>query len=491
MQFIQRRARISTEMHKIAVVDINEGYCSYAVFSERLEGGTLLGTGRIDGNLSEVGSKAATEIKGVIEAVSGSIDQVILLLPRSTAQITSLEIPAKTTEALDKMMRFEVSRHFPIPPDQLASAYFVTDAEPGTHRVNLAGIKRADYEKWFSAASGAGLEPNVVSISSAAWFRNIVEPGSGADEVLPEKRVFIEIAPKGFALNLVKGTTILYSRYSKFRGSVDESSFFGSAGFGSDSSASASAVADQISEEAERVNLVSGIPGTEEYFAHTCIVGGGALRRGVAVEIAQRPQFQNSKIVKLPDNDSADGFDYIARSNGFSGYGDETLRFNFIPKEKRRSPFADTKRRLLAGAAVITMLLMSWGGIAWGIQWYRLENLNSELALLKSDATKTEKMLVRGEEIQSSLESYMKFSKKPAYNLRLLDTLTLSIPTNTHLTDIAVRSGNVVIEGISTNASSLLPALEDSRLFKNARMIGAVKTSSGGTEKFKIGMELE
>jgi hypothetical protein len=48
-----------------------------------------------------------------------------------------------------------------------------------------------------------------------------------------------------------------------------------------------------------------------------------------------------------------------------------------------------------------------------------------------------------------------------------------------------------VIAGISSNASSLISILEDSPLFKNARMIGAVKAASGNTEKFKIGMELE
>jgi general secretion pathway protein L len=476
-------------MHKIAVVDVNEGYCSYAIFSESLKGNSLLGTGLINGNISEIGSKAATSLKGEIEAVAGVIDQVVLLIPRSTAQITSLDIPANSIETLEKMMKFEVSRHFPIPTGQLASAYFITETVSGKYSLNLAGIKQADYEKWFSAASDAGIEPNVVSVSSAAWFKDVAEPDAGAAGTLPEKRVFIEVSPKGFALNLVKGKTIMYSRFSKFPEDVEGSSFFGIAESGS--ATSASAAVDRISEEAERVNLVSGIPGTEEFFAYTFIAGGGALRKGIARDITLKPQFQNSKIVKLPDNDAVDGFDYIAKANGFGGLRDETLRFNFIPREKRKSPFADTRRRLLAGAAVIALLLLSWGSIAWGIQWYRLETLNSELDRLKADATKTEEILVRVEEIQSSLESFMKFSKKPAFSLKLLDTLTRSIPVNTHLTDIEVRSGSVVIAGISSNASSLISILEDSPLFKNARMIGAVKAASGNTEKFKIGMELE
>ena len=476
-------------MHKIAVVDSNEKFSSFAVFSESFQSRTLDSTGQVIGNFLENGETAG-KLKVELERLCPEGYTLLLLIPRYLSQITSMEIPAKTEDIIQKMMEFEIPRHFPLQKEQLIADYFIASRQDDRFEINLAGMKRTDFDRWNNAAKEAGLDPTVISVSSAASmpFPQGYTTGLPAGTETPAKRVFVSITPDGFEICLVDRKRIMYSRYTKFKPAIDDRYFFSDEPWDTSSAVLAT---KQISEEIQRVRLVSGIQGIDDYLKRVFITGGGMLRGKIAYKLGELPEFNNSDITKLPDNDSKSGFDYTAIAHGMIGVDEENQRFNLIPKEHRHSVFHRVKTRLSFSGGVLGILLLVWISTAWGVQIYRMTSLNNELARLKAEATKSEKMLLKVDEIATYLASFIKFTKSPALTIDIFHALNSALPKNTHLTDIDVHRGKIIIAGLSNDAPSLIKTLESSEYFKNVRMVGAIKTAIGGIEKFKIAMEQE
>jgi len=475
-------------MHKIAVVDPNEKFSSFAVFSESFQGVALENTGQVNGNFLDKGETAA-KLKGELERLCPEGFSLILLIPRHLGLVTSVEIPAKSPDIIGKMMEFEFPRHFPLKKEELIADYYIASRNEDSFEINLAGVKREDFEKWMNLSNNAGLYPDGVSLSSAAslpvptGYANGI-PG-GAE--MPSKRVFISISAEGFELSMVNKKRIMYSRFTRFKPPIDEKYFFSEEPWDDSSATSA---AKQVQEEFQRVRLVSGIEGIDDYLQRIFISGGGMLRGKIAYKLGGIPEFAKSDITKLPGNDSKSGFDYTAVAQGMLGI-DEGVRFNLIPKKQRRSMFDRLRKRLLLTGGVLGTALLIWISTAWGIQYYRITTLETELARLRSEATKSEKMLLKVDEIVTYLGSFINFAKSPALTIGVFDAINSALPMNTHLTDIDLRRGKLTIAGLSGDSSSLIKMLENSAAFKNVRMVGAVNTAVGGVEKFKIAMELE
>ncbi|MFQ5433052.1 MAG: hypothetical protein ACE5EN_11180, partial [Nitrospinota bacterium] len=112
-------------MFYIAVVDIKESFSSVAVYAHGWKSCKLLGVRTVRGRFPARGEGAARSVKDAIEQLSPAELEVILLLPRSLVHVTNAEIPAKNQTLLKKMMEFEVTRHFPIPREDLVYDYMV------------------------------------------------------------------------------------------------------------------------------------------------------------------------------------------------------------------------------------------------------------------------------------------------------------------------------------------------------------------------------
>jgi len=467
----------------IAVVDIKESFSSVALYAHGWKSRELLGVRTVRGRFPDRGEGAARSVKEAIEQLSPVEPEVILLLPRSLVHVTNAEIPAKNQTLLKKMMEFEVTRHFPIPREELVYDYMVVE-KPAPDRegfiVNLAGLKRADFDAYIRAAEEAGLDVAEVSYSSVAWVRP--EPGDASEE----KRCFIEIAPEGFELSVADGSALLYSRFSRFRPKVEEKCFYDDKAGGEPPSFR---IADQITRELDRVPLVSGIERMGEYLKRVLIAGGSVLRRPVGNRLAQKPLFAESVIRYMPDDDDA-GFDYAAKVAGAMGLGREDERFNFMPDDSRPARREEAGRRMkLALYAALTLAFL-WLVAGYGVEWKTVTDLEKRLDQLKSRAATLEAGAVLKEEYRGYLNSFNGFAAAPSLNIIMLDSLTRALPRETYLTDMDMRPGEITVAGISSDASGLLKILEATPHFRSVRMIGAVK-AEGGREKFRIGMEFE
>ncbi len=465
-------------MHDIAVVDVRESFCSVAVFAEEWSGGALKGSATVRGSFSDITSGTASRAKEEMSRFSPSIDAVILLLPRSLFHITYLELPAKNEALLAKMMEFEVQRHFPIPADQLLYAYSIADRKDGRFGVNLAGLKRADFDAYFNAAVEAGISPDVVSVSSHALL-----PDTGGG-----KRTVVDIAPEGFEMCLADGRKIAYSRFVRFRPRLEEKLFF-SGGFMADGMAGT--VAEHLSAEVNHVRLVSGVESLGAYLDTIFIVGSGGSGNSILSRLSGKPDFPSASSIRLLTvGGEEDSTAATAISACAAGLYKKGATFNFIPPKMRRMRNYAVKRLLRVSLVVIAALMLVWGVAAYAVYWKTLNGLKSELASLKQSSKKGEGTFLKMEEYRSYFNSYNSFSSGKAFNLELLDALTAALPKNTYISELEFRNCEISIAGISSDASSILKSMEASPRLKNAHMLGAVQ-AIGQNERFKAGVECE
>ncbi len=466
-------------MQKLAVIDIKESFCCVSVFSEGWGSNTLLGTATVRGSFTDKSKRTAHRAMEELENISSGIDATILLLPRKVAQLSSLEIPAKNKRVIKNMMKFEAGRHFPIPADQLVYDFFHADKKGERFILNLAGLKKSDFEAYYNAAREAGIKPDVVSVSSSAW---LAPRGKETG-----KRTFIEIVPDGFEMSILDGYTISYSRFVRFRPAIEEK-YFHDPGYSVETVTSE--IVKAVDQELNHVKLVSGIEGLGEYLVNVRIVGGGSLRKHVANRLAMEKDFSSSTISILPELDSEAGFDYTAIAAGEADWDGEGLLFNFIPQEMRKPRHDIEKKRMQVLTAVGACLLVLWGASAFIMHYRSLSGLKNELVQLKIQTKALDSSEMRIDEYTSYFNEFTRFSNKPAFTLQILDVLTNTISRNTFLTDIEMRKGEIAIAGLSSASSGLLKVLESSIHFKNVRMEGAVK-AVGNKERFKLRMDME
>lgn len=476
----------------IAVVDIKDSFSAVAVYSEGWNSRELLGVQICRGSFLDRADGSALKVKEAIDRLSPEEPTVILLLPRSLVHVTHADVPAKNETVLRKMMEFEVTRHFPIPHDELIYDYVMDEVSAkgrGNYFVNIAGLKRADFEEYMKAAADAGLNPAEVSYSSVAWLIPEAEGGWADDDgkALTGKRCFIEIMPEGFEMSMVDGSSIIYSRFSRFRPKVEEKYFY-SEEPALDSPAFR--IANQLSQELDHIRLVSGMVDVEDYTKKVFLAGGSVLRKSIGSRLAQNLAFSESEIRYLPDDDNGTGFDYAAIATGALGIAQIGRRFNFMHGGHRPARGEEARRKLTVAGYAVAALLLVWLAIGYGTEWKTAANLEQRLAELKSRVSGIEEASMRMVEYRAYLDSFNSVAGKPSLTVGMLDGLTRALPRDTYLTDIELRGGGIKISGISRDASALLEIMEGTDLFKSARMVGAVKAAGSG-EKFRIGMEFE
>lgn len=467
-------------MRCIAVVDIKEDFSFIAIFTRGWKGAELAGSSLVRGGFTDSAWGTARKVKEEIDRISPEKPFTILLLPRRFVHVTTTEIPARNETFLKKMMEFEVTRHFPVSPERLVYDFMIAGRVKGGFAVNIAGLKRTDFNACFEAAQKAGIAPDEVSFSSSAW----ISPNVPDDDIT--KRFFIEVAPEGFEMSVVDGTRILYSRFNFFKPKLEEKNFH-KRDVGSRSPARG--IAEKILAELQNIRLVSGIEHLNEYLKKL-FIAGGALQKDVGRQLAEMPEFADSQISCLPAGEGESGFGYVATVAGAQAMDKDGRRFNFIPADMASGSGQETAQRFKKFSIAIAVLAVLWIASTYLAQWKTTADLKRELARLKAEVGGVEEVHLRIEEYRSYFESFKKISATPSFDMELLQGITNALPKNSFLTDMEIHDGVIMISGLSKDASSLLKIMEADSHFKSVQMAGAVKTV-GENEKFKIRMELE
>lgn len=119
-----------------------------------------------------------------------------------------------------------------------------------------------------------------------------------------------------------------------------------------------------------------------------------------------------------------------------------------------------------------------------------LQRLEAEIARIRPQAEVTAEKRREVQDVADSLENIAVRSKKQVNVLELLHELTQVLPGNAWLEAFVFAQDRVRIQGQADSATSIIEAIENSPLFRDARMESPV-TKSGARDVFQISAELD
>jgi len=121
-------------------------------------------------------------------AVTPAVDDrpVALALPAHEFLLRRIELPLTARLQLADLMRFEASRHVPLPPDQARLDFRIVSRDLAASRmvVELAIIRAAVVEEAHRSAKAAGFEPEAVAIGAGSLVRAAVAGARSAGSMV-------------------------------------------------------------------------------------------------------------------------------------------------------------------------------------------------------------------------------------------------------------------------------------------------------------------
>ncbi len=146
-----------------------------------------------------------------------------------------------------------------------------------------------------------------------------------------------------------------------------------------------------------------------------------------------------------------------------------------------------TSRAILAGAAVAALAL----GIAWptAVAWKAkadLRRLDAQVASLRPAAEQYEETLSELDDAQKRIAALREEAAATGETLQILRELTDRLPDGTMLLALRLDGRKVDIEGLSSSASEIFPALTRDGRFRSVEFGAPITRQADNIERFKI-----
>jgi general secretion pathway protein L len=139
------------------------------------------------------------------------------------------------------------------------------------------------------------------------------------------------------------------------------------------------------------------------------------------------------------------------------------------------------------------MVLLAVGnGVSYLVkERIQLEQIEERIARLQPQVLEVEKAGRRYRQLRERKKNLETISRQPASLLAVLKELTIKLPSDVWLERFKMSKKEIEIAGFAKAASSLIPVLEDSPLFKDVKFTSTITSKGGGRERFKLKITLE
>ena len=166
------------------------------------------------------------------------------------------------------------------------------------------------------------------------------------------------------------------------------------------------------------------------------------------------------------------------------------MDINLLPSDLRKKPnrVGIYMMFILAGFALLGAL--AWGGSNILRHHWALEQLDGELQQLRSKIKKIELIETKKNDLENRVRSLSRLRQGSAPVLDVLKELSVRIPQDAWLKQFDFSEKGIQIRGEADSASSLIPLLEASPMFKDVAFLSAITKGRNGKENFRIGLSL-
>ncbi len=115
---------------------------------------------------SETVPVEGSDLRAALGKIQSPDRHVILVVPRAQAILRDFELPAGSPDEIVQMVRFQVEKELPLPPDQLRYSFVETDREDGHVRVQVAAVPVGTLQPALDALAASGFRVDAVTVST-------------------------------------------------------------------------------------------------------------------------------------------------------------------------------------------------------------------------------------------------------------------------------------------------------------------------------------
>jgi Tfp pilus assembly protein PilN len=453
-------------------IDIQERAIAIAYLRASFKGAKLAAHGLYpieDGlSIQERAALLGRVVKEFLGRNKISSTPLFLGLPRGTAIFRYVELPLVVKENLKESLQYELEKYVPFPPDELYFDYQVIseDKKEGKLRLLLLTVKREAIDPFISLTHSSGITFFGIEVCSTA-VANFFAVVAGSDEQIPYGLIYAWQG--GLEIDLLDSGFLVYSRL------IEEAQW--GADFHNQVSKTLKGIVEGLKDQEGPFKIVSWNLGTEN-----------ALMAHLEDEEAFDVRFFDPSSAEAPSNDVI-----AAYGLALKGLQEVPTNINLLPEKMRKKAGRAVYYTMVALASLVIFLALAWiGGTIYNTQHY-IGRLDAEVARLKVEATKLERIKEDAGKIEHQVELLEPLRRNSLMLLDAIKELSETIPKSAWLLRLTYsdKDGKIQIEGWADSASELIPLLDNSPLLSGVGFLSSITRSHAGKERFRIGLELE
>ncbi|KMP10364.1 hypothetical protein UZ36_07855 [Candidatus Nitromaritima sp. SCGC AAA799-C22] len=484
-------------LEKSLGMDIREDSVSLTLVGKNLFRADVLAAEFIPIQNLDTGDEKAEQL--FMERVNGFlienkawVENVVLSLPRANITLQSFELPAPDRKSVDSMMEFELERHFSSGMDSFYYSNHVTGMKDNQYHIVCAAVKKDAADRYLELIRKLNLKPTTLDVSTFANL-NLVWLNGEEKESLS---AVVDMSLNSIDISILNNRVLEFSRNVPINDPEYRRAFL-NAGLPPEHLENLTQGVTQIVVE-EIQNALASCRNVDDSMSVEAIhlIGGGPLAPYLADGLEKATEVPTHRVVppEFVNPSTPSGFSpaFMTTSLGLSlrELKRSAVETNLLPdgmKATRRKKVNIKTTCALAAA----MALFVAGFIVNQIVYNNkiLASLNLQLEEIKVEVGPLEKIDLEYETLQKYMNTLNRIDQIHPTKLPMLIELSRILPQDTWLKRIQFKKGKMEIKGVSATASRLVPMVEASNLFRDARFIGTIITESAG-EKFTISSAL-
>ena len=415
-------------------------------------------------------------------------ENVIASIPRSKITLQSFELPSAERKSVDSMIGFELERHFSSSLDNFYFYNHITTKKENQYHIVCAAINKEIAAYYLNLLKKLNLNASVLDVSTFANLNLLLSNGEHQDPL----SVLVDLSSDFIDISILINRNLEFSRSIPIAEPEYQETFLNPENQGESHQVIAEKVAQTLVEEIKNA-MASCRNIDDSKSVDTVFISGGGhltshltsrleLAAGVQVSELQSPATINPTV---PRNFSTA---FMATSLGLAlrELKQNPIEANLLPDNLITTKKKKINLKNTVGLALVTVLFIIGFMVNQSFQNNKiLTSLDKQLDEIKIHMGPLEKVDLEYETLQKYTNALNKIDDLNPTKLPLLVELSKVIPKDTWLKKIRFKKTNIELNGISKNASQLVPIVEKSGKFRDTHFVGTIITESIG-EKFTI-----
>jgi Tfp pilus assembly protein PilN len=413
----------------------------------------------------------AAAVAGFVSEFALDADRTFVTLPRASAVLSRLSLPAAAKSDLSQVLEFEIDRLIPMSRDEIY--YDTVVRETGAKLdVLVVSVPRRVVAEVLAALELAEVRARSVAISAVGVFDFVRYSAQEDDEhvvalVEDGGAVEFDYVARGemIASHLVRGDEVASPAQLTHLVSQEATAAGGAPG--------------SVKVYAWRAPADPAVDATNGVLSSELLASGADMLRRAEKALAAPDDFFTSASPALVP----------AIGAALGAVREGSANVNLLPAEERRTLEEGAPLVTFLCAAILLLVTAVWI-VSAVVKDHRIASqLHAELAALEPTMRTVHRNEEDAKEINEKLR-LLTHGDRRRISL-LLKELTDVVPRDAYLTTFRFRSGKIELEGFAKSASDLVPTIERSPFFKNAQFTSPVTKVQDNQERFSLATEIE